>query len=434
MLMSEDNVTTVDETLFPVSEDSVHQTIMDKPVDDTAMNDNNESEVEETISDDITEEDETSTKTTKKKKTKTNKVAGKAVPTTTDDIIADLNMFLKQHVDINTDEKETMVMSTGIDLLDAMCGGGIGMKFIQFVGNPGCAKSTLAAKLIAAGQRKYKNKFISLYHDSEHSQSTERLAELGVIAPKINPISEGITVEKILKSVHGLCQFKAERKDILNIPSLIIWDSIANTLTEKGFIADSPDRVLGEKARVLSSELPKVVESLNRFNVSLVGINQLRDKIELNMYSRAPNDLKYLGESKIPGGKSMLFNSFQLFFLKHSKDTEDFGFNGAFIDIKSIKNKLFTPNITIRLVMSFQRGFSNFWTNFEFLKSTKRIKASAWCTLINLEEIKFRQKDAINMYITDEKFKGAFDELVRDAIQKEIIEEYKPKFVYDEVF
>ena len=45
------------------------------------------------------------------------------------------------------------------------------------------------------------------------------------------------------------------------------------------------------------------------------------------------------------------------------------------------------------MVMSFNRGYSNFWTNFLLLKKFDRIVTSgAWSTLRGCEENKFYQK------------------------------------------
>lgn len=335
----------------------------------------------------------------------------------------DLDNFLVKN-DIKQELLSKMILPTGLDVLDAVLGGGIPMHFCQLVGNPGCSKSTLAARILAEGQRLYKPKFLAKYFDSEASTSKERLFNLGVMYPSITPYDQEVTVEKIFKSVDAMCKFKADHPELLEIPSIIIWDSIANTLTEKGMLADNPDQVLGEKARVLSQGMPKLVNILNKYNISLVGVNQLRDKIEMGIF-KTPNVLRYLASSNIPGGKSLLFNSYQILFLQHVKEVDNYGFKGAIIEVKTVKNKMFTPNLSIKLILSFERGFSNFWSNYEFLKETKRVNAGAWCYLINYPTIKFRQQDAINYYRANQAFRDAWKEALDDAIKKELIEANK---------
>lgn len=321
--------------------------------------------------------------------------------------------------ELNSDNKT--IISTGLDVLDAVLGGGVGANFIQIVGNPGSGKTTLAIKILANAQKQYK-RFIGVCFDSEQTSSKERLIELGVNRPPINPIDE-FTVESIFKSIDNLCSFKY-KNDLTEIPSIVLWDSIANTLTEKGTEAENVDKVIGEKARVFSAMLPKITQALNKFNICLLSVNQLREKIDMGVF-KTPSTLRYLANSAIPGGRAILFNCFQLLLVRHVKDVDEYGFRGAIVEAKTVKNKLFTPNVSCNLVLSFTHGFSNFWTNYEFLKSTKRIAASAWCKLINYPEKKFRQVDAIKFYREDPKFKESWDELLKDAIQKEIIEANK---------
>lgn len=341
------------------------------------------------------------------------------------DLQSSFNVFLGKNYSIEKDDKDPMILPTGIDVLDAISGGGVGTNLIQFVGNPGSAKSTLSAKILANAQKLYKGKIICSYFDSEQSTDKHRLINLGVNSPPIEPYNSNITVEKIFKMVDATCKYKIDNKELMEYPSIIIWDSIANTLTEKGYEATSVDSVLGEKARVLSSMLPKITNMLKQYNICLLAVNQLRDKIDIGVF-KTPRDLRYLSDgSVIPGGKSISFNTFQLYYLRHVKDIDEFGFRGAQIDIKTVKNKLFAPNQTVSLIMSFDRGFSNFWTNFVFLKETKRVKAGAWCSLENYPTVKFRQVQAIKYYKEDPKFRDAWDEAVKESIQKEIIEKSK---------
>jgi len=147
-----------------------------------------------------------------------------------------LDVFLKQNFEVQEEDREQIVVSTGLDLLDAISGGGFGMNLVMLVGQPGSAKSTLAAKVLAEAQRVHKPKFISKYFDSEQSTTKQRLSDLGVNYPPIEPNSQSVTVEKIMKSIDGICKFKDDNPELLPIPSMVVWDSIANTLTEKGFV------------------------------------------------------------------------------------------------------------------------------------------------------------------------------------------------------
>jgi hypothetical protein len=138
-------------------------------------------------------------------------------------------------------------------------------------------------------------------------------------------------------------------------------------------------------------------------------------------------DLKWLNDKKIPGGNSLMFNAAQLLFIKAGQDLKEteFPFNGFKVKIQAIKNKLFTPHIEVTLVFSFDRGFSNFWTNWELLKEYKRVDVASWCKLPDYPEKKFRQCDAGKVYEEDPKFKEIFDGYVQDVLKIEFIDKYK---------
>ena len=137
----------------------------------------------------------------------------------------------------------------------------------------------------------------------------------------------------------------------------------------------------------------------------------------------------------MPGGNILKFNAFQLVEMKvksaiapgATNDSAKYGFEGVIVKLKCVKNKLFPPNIEIEVVGSFTTGFSNFWTNYNFLKETKRLKSGAWNFLIALPDKKFRTKDAPELYATDDEFKKGYDAAVKEAINTEIIEKFNPE-------
>jgi hypothetical protein len=242
-----------------------------------------------------------------------------------------------------------------------------------------------------------------------------------------------MTIEKVFKFLEGVCVFKQEKK-IVDIPSAIIWDSIANTLSEKEREAEDVNQVIGYKARMLSILIPKYVAKCAQHNICFLAVNQLRDVLNIGQFA-APKDLKFMSASKdMPGGNTLKFNAFQLVEMKvksaiapgATEDSNKYGFEGVIVKLKCVKNKLFPPNIEIEMVGSFVTGFSNFWTNYNFLKTTKRLQSGAWNFLITLPEKKFRKKDAPALYDSDADFKAAFDAAAKEAINTEIIEKYNP--------
>jgi hypothetical protein len=207
---------------------------------------------------------------------------------------------------------------------------------------------------------------------------------------------------------------------------LVIWDSIANTLSEKEHEVEDVNQVIGYKARLLSAMVPRALAKCAQNDIAIVAVNQLRDKLKMGQFAPA-NDLKFISQDKqIPGGNAIKFNAFHLIEMKVKKviDPSKFGFDGIISKFKAVKNKQFTPNIELELVGAFATGFSNFWTNYRFLRDNKRLEAGAWNKLVSLPEKKFRTKDAHTLYNEDAEFKEAYDEAVKETIQTEIIDKY----------
>lgn len=377
---------------------------------------------------------------TQKEKVKKNKVVTDIVDTGNEDesmveaqkLYDEFSNFLETKAEITSDIGVKQVISTGIDLVDAILGGGFAIGALSMiVGQPGSGKTMLAIQTIAQGQLQYNGKLLGMFLDSEEATTTVRLANLGVKYPKIKPYTD-ITVEKVFKIIEGLSVFKQQKK-IVDVPGIVVWDSIANTLTQKERETDDPNSVIGYKARLLSILVPKYVAKCAQNNICFLSVNQLRDSLAMGQFAPPP-ELKLMGAQKtIPGGNILRFNAFQLVEMKvksvispgKAEDSSKYGFEGTIVKVKCVKNKLFSPNVEVEVVGSFTSGFSNFWTNYNFLKNTKRLNSGAWNYLVSLPNTKFRAKDALEIYNTDSEFKTKFDEEVKDAINIEIIEKYK---------
>ena len=339
----------------------------------------------------------------------------------------EFSSFLEDKTDMKPEFELKRTIPTGIDLLDAVLGGGFAIGALSIiVGQPGSGKSMLAMQALGQGQREFNGQLVGGYLDSEESTTGIRLANLGVRYPKLKPYSD-ITVEKVFKFLEGLCLFK-EKKKIIDIPSIVVWDSIANTLSEKEREAEDVNQVIGYKARMLSILIPKYVAKCGQHNVSLIAVNQLRDVINIGQFAPA-KDLKFMSASKdMPGGNVLKFNAFHLLEMKVGTvlTADKYGFDGVIAKTKCVKNKLFPPNIEIEILGSFTTGFSNFWTNYHYLAKTKRLSTGAWNYLVSMPDKKFRTKDAEREYYDNPEFKDHFDAAVKEVIQTEIIDKHNP--------
>lgn len=336
----------------------------------------------------------------------------------------ELDQFLNDKVEIdNSGGGEFGKIKTGIDLLDHLSGGGFNVGgFTMIVGMPGSFKSTLLAQIIGYNQKIYNGEMLCVYFDTEASMTTKRLSQLGVNNPLIKPYSD-CTIEKLFKTIEAMCCYK-QAKGITDIPSLICWDSIANTSTDAERGTDNINSTMGLKQKLLSQLLPRYLNKMVENKIALLGINQLRDRLNVGMYAPAP-DLMHTANFEIPGGKAVKFNASHLLKLQNRGELkyETYEFNGVQVEIEFLKNKSFTPFIKAPIIIDFKKGVSNFWTNYKLLVENDKLKSGAWNSLVEYPEKKFRTKEAPNIYDTDSKFKEIFDKNVKETLQRVYPEE-----------
>lgn len=346
-------------------------------------------------------------------------------------ISSDFGMFLKeQQPELLINFENYNKLKTGLDLLDTIIGGGARMKFNQIVGQSGGGKSLLMGHLLKTNQELYGKKFISIYFDTEESVDARRLSQLGVPYPDHVNLIRHTSLEKIFSVIESLCVYKESNPETLETPSLIIWDSIANTHLDKTLKTE--DKSGETDAMIFAKEakrlLKKYIPLFGLYNITCISINQLNDEIDMDgKFSGKQRDLRFLKNKKqIPGGASVRHNSYLLLGLRQTKEHDEtlMDMTASSVELVAIKNKEFTPNIKIELICNYRDGFHNFWTNVFLLKNHKYMTAGAWCYLNSCPDIKFRHAKAYETYLNNEKFKEHFDADVKDCLYKNYVVPY----------
>ncbi len=343
----------------------------------------------------------------------------------TNQLYDEFNEFLSIKSDIIADEGVKQIIPTGISLLDSILGGGFAVgAFHTVAGAPGSGKSMLCMQIIGNAQKVYKG-LLAGFLDSEEATTTQRLYNLGVRNPKIRPVTD-ITIEKVFKFLETLCLFKQQKK--IDIPSVVVWDSIANTLSQKEREAVDINSVIGYKARLLSLLVPRAVNKCAMNNICWIAVNQLREELSMGPFS-SPKDLRFLSTGKsLPGGTVLKYNAFTLLEMRAAGvvTSDKMGFDGILVKCKVVKNKIAPPGIEVELVGDFINGFSDLWTSWYFLAKMKYITTGAWNSLKTYPEKRIRTKDFIETYNTDERFKEEFDKVLQECVKTEILDKYSP--------
>lgn len=297
--------------------------------------------------------------------------------------------YFKKELGADDKEKIEDFISTGSTLLDFAISnkenGGIPVgRITEISGKEGSGKSLLAYHIMANTQ---KRGGIAIYLDTERSYNELFMKRMGVdttpgkfIRPKNIPNSIEEVFEYIEKVVsHTQLKFPDKNKLVT-----IIWDSVAATPGREDLeVSHTETSRIGSEARAMSRSLRKVIGALDNRYVTLVCINQLREKIGLSF---GDNDTT-------PHGKSLPFYAsvrIKLKSLKQAKDTKDNRTIGVFTQASVFKNKVGPNHRKVDFPLYFDFGVGDEASWLEFMKELGYVDSGVWSVLKFNDGIKFQ--------------------------------------------
>jgi len=192
---------------------------------------------------------------------------------------------------------------SGITVIDEVLSGGLPEgRIIEVFGPEASGKTTLTLTVIANAQ---KLGYIVYFIDAEHALDMSYAERIGVDSSKLL-FSQPEYGEQALETVQAICESTEAAKIKFNrtIRSLVIIDSVP-ALVPKGefdkYEKEGLDSTvaLGGPARMLAGKLPALVGAAGRSGVTVVFINQERDKIGVTFGS----------PTTTPGGRALKFFS-----------------------------------------------------------------------------------------------------------------------------
>lgn len=235
----------------------------------------------------------------------------------------------------------------GIPAIDLIIGSGFPRgRFVEIMGDPSTAKSALAFVVAGAFQRAGGS---VIYMDSE-------LKADGDFAKKLGMDWEAAghpTIDNLDTAVRLLA--KVARTADPEVPTLVVWDSIAGTPgADELDKAESEDGMGAEKAaraRHLSAAFRALMGELSRKGVTLLAVNQLRTSF---------NFMSAYTTLESPGGKAIKFHAAVRLMMKRrgrirSRDRDLIV--GEVIEVEAIKNCVSYPFRKAQIHFKFDTGF-----------------------------------------------------------------------------
>ena len=167
------------------------------------------------------------------------------------------------------DKVETQAIPTGSLTLDLALGvGGLPRgRVTEIYGAESAGKSTLAVHFMAETQRAGG---VAAYIDAEHAFDPVYASRCGLGLKELL-IAQPDSGEQALDITEQLVRSGAV--------DIIVIDSVAALVPKAELEGDMGDSHVGLQARIMSQALRKLTAAINKFNTTIIFINQIREKV-----------------------------------------------------------------------------------------------------------------------------------------------------------
>ncbi|MDD3172105.1 MAG: hypothetical protein PHF63_00295 [Herbinix sp.] len=271
--------------------------------------------------------------------------------------------------------------------------------FITLIGKSGVAKSTAAIQIAAHIVRPYDNSFV-LHWDLERATTDTRI--LNVTNYSIDEYKrkyilkkDDLFIEDIMDSVYAICQMKEENKKEIMIdygilnefgqriigypPTVCIIDAIPNIATKDAKQEMEGGTYANRVAKAISQFYKKLTPLIGKYNITIIAINHINAKIEINPLQKTAPQLLYLKmDESIPGGNAPLFlsnNIFKFVAIGSEKyNEEDNGFDGFGVNVEILKSRSNTNGKSFKMVYNKVKGFDPVRGLYEYAKQNDLIE------------------------------------------------------------
>ena len=334
-----------------------------------------------------------------------------------DDFKRDLRKEFGSNTALEDDDLIRNFISTGIDSLDYLLGGGIPQGTIcEVCGKEGSGKSSFGIHMLGQVQ---KLGGLACLIDTEVGGAGDkyRYDSFGVDTKKALVTVEDLA-EKAFAQIEKIANY-VQKKNI-TVPSIIVLDSIAGLTTRAEQEADYDSNNVALTARMIKKGLQRTKTLCRETNIAVLAINQVRQKI--GGMTNSWTGPEYVSS----GGDAIKFACITRLFMDRGKFIGDSKMpEGHMVRTKVIKCKSSASlgrTLPMRLYYD-NRGYYNAHIVYDLLNDAKYMGDGAWktVTLPDGTDKKFNSIDTFTeMFNASEENRQHFLQMMKDCYTKNL--------------
>lgn len=332
----------------------------------------------------------------------------------------------------------------------------VGGTFVTIVGASGTAKTTFACQIAANIVKDFDNGLV-VHFDLEQALTYTRIKNITKLShtqlsEKYILRQEKNYIEDIFDTIMQIANTKEANKDEFMydtnlkdefnrpirtyVPTVLIIDSIP-TLASR----DSIQTVGRGESKIETMEMEgstyanRVAKSLAQFykrlmpiiktyNITVIAINHLTQKIEINPMVHTPAQLNYLKNDKsIPGGNAPIYYAHNLFefVAKDKYKRAEHGFDGFDVYCNFLKSRTNKAGQYCILVYNQLTGFDPIMTLYRLLVENSLLDGkNPYKYIIGFKDVKFDSRKFVKQFEEDEKLRKAVFDTTLPILEKQL--------------
>lgn len=318
----------------------------------------------------------------------------------------------------------------------------VGGSFLTVTGKSGTAKTTLMIQ-VGASMVKHFDNGLFLIFDLEQSLTMSRIKNLTSFSQK--ELEEKVVlrqeknyIEDIFTMIMDIANEKENNKEdymydtgIMNEfgkkiiayqPTVVLIDSIP-TLSTKDIEGENEmegQTYANRAAKQLAQFYKKLMPVIRAYNINVIAINHINQKIEINPMIKTQAQLMYMKQDEsMPGGNAPIYYAHNIFKLvsagKYKLETD--GFDGAKIRVELIKSRTNKAGQFVNLVFNQETGFDPLLSLIEYCNDYNLLDGrNPYKYFITRPDLKFDARKINELFYTNEEIRKALMETVQPSL------------------